>query len=82
MHQRALEPDGRDRIHRIDRFRDRDSDAGLSQRRDETDELIAKAGHLAADAAGYFGGFPDELLDQIRGGQFSGKRGRLASPQR
>src|SRR5208282_5930261 len=46
VHPRARQPNGRDRVHRIDRFRHRDSDAGGSQRGDEADELIAKPGHL------------------------------------
>src|SRR5579862_2380042 len=47
VHPRALEPDGRDRIHRIDRFRNRDSNARISQRPDKPDELIAEPRHLS-----------------------------------
>ncbi len=46
VHPRALEPNRRDRVHRIDRFRDRNSDARSRRRGDKTDQLIAKRGHL------------------------------------
>src|ERR1700689_4542520 len=44
-HSLALEPNHRDRIHRIDRFRNRNSDATIAQRPNKSHDLIPKPSH-------------------------------------
>ncbi|HMD03668.1 MAG TPA: hypothetical protein VKG68_00235, partial [Candidatus Binatus sp.] len=46
-HSIPLEPDYRNRIDRINRFRNRNSDAAITQRRDKRNNLITQPSHLA-----------------------------------